>query len=148
MSRRTDRINVQLREEISTLLVRQIKDPRLNAVVSITRVEASSDLRNARVYISVLGNDKAKQEALEGIQSAASFLRRELRDRLNMKHTPFLSYHLDGSIEEADQLFRLMNQINPGESAGEPSDSKSSPITSTENPLGTAPGATNTSGEG
>ncbi len=144
MSRRTDRINEQLREEISTLLVRQIKDPRLNAVVSITRVEASSDLRNARVYISVLGNDKAKQEALEGIQSAASFLRRELRDRLNMKHTPFLSYHLDGSIEEADQLFRLMNQINPGET----SDSKSSPITSTENPLGTAPGATNTSGEG
>jgi len=65
-----------------------------------------------------------------------------------MKHTPFLSYHLDGSIEEADQLFRLMNQINPGESAGETSDSKSSPITSTENPLGTAPGATNTSGEG
>ena len=148
MSRRTDRINEQLREEISTLLARQIKDPRLNAVVSIIRVEASSDLRNARVYISVLGNDKAKQEALEGIQSAASFLRRELRDRLNMKHTPFLSYHLDGSIEEADQLFRLMNQINPGESAGETSDSKSSPITSTEHPLGTAPGATNTSGEG
>ena len=144
MSRRTDRINEQLREEISTLLVRQIKDPRLNAVVSITRVEASSDLRSARVYISVLGNDKAKQEALEGIQSAASFLRRELRDRLNMKHTPFLSYHLDGSIEEADQLFRLMNQINPGET----SDSKSSPITSTKNPLGTAPGATKTSGEG
>jgi len=148
MSRRTDRINEQLREEISTLLVRQIKDPRLNAVVSITRVEASSDLRNARVYISGLGNDKAKQEALEGIQSAASFLRRELRDRLNMKHTPFLSYHLDGSIEEADQLFRLMNQINPGESAGETSDSESSPITSTENLLGTAPGATNTSVEG
>ena len=88
MSRRTDRINEQLREEISTLLVRQIKDPRLNAVVSITRVEASSDLRSARVYISVLGNYKAKQAALEGIQSAASFLRRELRDRLNMKHTP------------------------------------------------------------
>ena len=148
MSRRTDRINEQLREEISTLLVRQIKDPRLNAVVSITRVEASSDLRNARVYISVLGNDKAKQEALEGIQSAASFLRRELRDRLNMKHTPFLSYHLDGSIEEADQLFRLMNQINPDESTRETYDLESSPITSTENPLGTAPGATNTSGEG
>ena len=148
MSRRTDRINEQLREEISTLLVRQIKDPRLNAVVSITRVEASSDLRSARVYISVLGNYKAKQEALEGIQSAASFLRRELRDRLNMKHTPPLSHHLDGSIEEADQLFQLMNHINPGESAGETSDSKSSHITSTENPLGTAPGATNTSGEG
>ena len=147
MSRRTDRINEQLREEISALLVRQIKAPRLNAVVSITRVEASSDLRNASAYISVLGNDKAKQEALEGIQSAASFLRRELRDRLNMKHTPFLSYHLDGSIEEANQLLRLINQINPGESAGETSDSQSSPRTSTENHLETAPGSTNISGE-
>ena len=148
MSRRTDRINEQLREEISTLLVRQIKDPRLNAVVRITRAEASSDLRSARVYISVLGNGKAKQEALEGIQSAAAFLRRELRDRKNMKHTPFLSYPLDGSIEEADQLFRLMNQIKPGKSAGETSDSKSSLRTSTENPLETAPGSTNISGGG
>jgi ribosome-binding factor A len=95
-----------------------------------------------------LGNDKAKQEALEGIQSAASFLRRELRDRINMKHTPFLSYHLDGSIEEADQLFRVMNQIKPGKSTGETSDLKSSPRTSTENPFETASGSTNISGGG
>ena len=148
MSRRTERINEQLREEVSSLLMRQIKDPRLNAVVSITRVEASSDLRSARVYISVLGNDKAKQEALEGLQSAASFLRHELRNRINMKHTPFLSYHLDGSIEEADQLFRLMNKMNLGESARETSDSKSSSRTSTESPLGTAPESTNISGGG
>ena len=55
MSRRTDRINEQLREEISRVLARQIKDPRLNSVISITRVESSSDLRSAKVYISVLG---------------------------------------------------------------------------------------------
>ena len=91
MSRRTDRINEQLREEISTVLARQIKDPRLNTVVSITRVESSSDLRSARVYISVLGNDKQQKEALEGLQSAASFMRREIRNRINMKHTPFMT---------------------------------------------------------
>ena len=115
MSRRTDRINEQLRQEISTLLLRQIKDPRLNQIISITRVVSSGDLRSARVYISVIGNQETKQAALEGIQSAASFLRRELRNRINMKHTPFLSYQLDDSLEEADQLFRLMNRIKPDE---------------------------------
>ena len=64
MSRRTDRINEQLREEISRVLARQIKDPRLNSVISITRVESSSDLRSAKVYISVLGNDIQRKEAL------------------------------------------------------------------------------------
>jgi len=113
MSRRTDRINEQLREEISMLLTRSIKDPRLNGVISITRVVSSGDLRSARVYISVMGNQQTKGEALAGIQSAASFLRRELRDRINMKHTPFLTYELDDSLEEADQLLRLMNQVKP-----------------------------------
>jgi len=113
MSRRTDRINEQLREEISMLLTRSIKDPRLNGIISVTRVVSSGDLRSARVYISVMGNLQTKRDALAGIQSAASFLRRELRDRINMKHTPFLTYDLDDSLEEADQLLRLMNQVKP-----------------------------------
>ena len=111
MSRRTDRINEQLREEISRVLARQIKDPRLNSVISITRVESSSDLRSAKVYISVLGNDIQRKEALDGLQSAASFLRREIRDRINMKHTPFMTYLLDDSIQEADHLLRLLNDV-------------------------------------
>ena len=119
MSRRTDRVNEQLREEISTILARQIKDPRLNGVISVTRVVTSGDLRSARVYISVMGNPETKQTALDGIRSAASFLRRELRDRINMKHTPFLSYQLDDSLEEADQVLRLMNQVKTGDPAFE-----------------------------
>ncbi len=124
MSRRTERINEQLREEISTLLTRQIKDPRLNAVISITRVVSSGDLRSARVYISVMGNQETKQSALEGLRSAASFLRRELRNRINMKHTPFLSYQLDNSIDEADQLFRLMNKVKTDEPVPETTNSE------------------------
>ena len=76
MSRRIDRINEQLRDELSTVLARQIKDPRLDGVISITRVESSSELRSARVYLSVLGNQEQQKEALDGLQSAASFLRR------------------------------------------------------------------------
>ena len=125
MSRRTDRVNEQLREEISTLLARQIKDPRLNGVISITRVVTSGDLRSARVFISVMGNQETKQTALNGIQSAASFLRRELRGRINMKHTPFLSYQLDDSLEEADQVLRLMNQIRTDDPVSETPNSES-----------------------
>ena len=126
MSRRTDRINEQLREEISMLLTRSIKDPRLNGVISITRVVSSSDLRTARVYISVMGDQQTKQDALLGIRSAASFLRRELRDRINMKHTPFLTYELDDSLEEADQLLRLMNQVKMSDEILETTDPTSS----------------------
>ena len=130
MSRRTDRINEQLREEISMLLTRSIKDPRLNGIISITRVISSGDLRSARVYISVMGNNQTKQEALAGIQSAASFLRRELRDRINMKHTPFLTYELDDSMEEADQLLRLMNQVKPEDQEPDTFDPQSSQVSS------------------
>ena len=128
MSRRTDRINEQLREEISMLLTRSIKDPRLNGIISITRVISSGDLRSARVYISVMGNNQTKQEALAGIQSAASFLRRELRDRINMKHTPFLTYELDDSMEEADQLLRLMKQVKPEDQEPDTFDPESSQV--------------------
>ncbi len=115
MSRRTDRINEQLREEISTLLARQIKDPRLNGVISITRVVTSGDLRSATVFISVMGKQETRQAALDGIRSAASFLRRELRNRINMRHTPFMTYQLDDSLEEADQVLRVMNRVKPDE---------------------------------
>ena len=120
MSRRTDRVNEQLREEISALLARQINDPRLNGVISITRVITSGDLRSARVFISVMGGEKTKKAALEGIRSAATFLRRELRDRINMRHTPFMTYELDGSLEEADKVLRLMNQVKADEPGSEP----------------------------
>ena len=111
MSRRVDRINGVLRQEISLLLSRQIKDPRLNAVVTITQVETSSDLRTARVFLSVLGDQETREKALEGIQSAATFLRRELRDRLTLRYTPFLAFVLDDSLENADHLLRLMDRI-------------------------------------
>ncbi len=112
MSRRVDRINGVLRQEISQLISRQINDPRLNAFVTITQVETSSDLRTARVFLSVMGDRETRDKALEGIQSAATFLRRELRDRLTLRYTPFLTFVLDDSLENADHLLRLMDRIH------------------------------------
>ena len=111
MSRRLDRVNELLRAELSTLLIRQIKDPRLQGVISITRVETSPDMRTAKVFLSVMGDPDTRQSALEGIQSAATFLRRELRPRLVLHHTPFLKFTLDQSMEDANQLLQIMNDI-------------------------------------
>ncbi len=118
MSRRTDRINGLLREEISLLLSRQIKDPRLQGVISITQVKTSSDLRNARVFVSVMGDAETRETALEGIQSAAAYLRRELRDRLKLRYVPFFSFHLDDSMETADAVLRIMNDLHAVSEAG------------------------------
>ena len=94
MPRRVDRINGLLRQEISQLLSHQIKDPRLRGVITITEVRTTSDLRNAEVYVSVMGEAEAKEAALEGIRSAATFLRRELRDRLSLRYVPFMKFTL------------------------------------------------------
>ena len=111
MSRRADRINGLLRQEISQLLSREIKDPRLHGIISITQVHTSSDLRNARVFLSVMGDTETKKTALDGIQSAAAFLRRELRDRVKLRYVPFLKFALDESIETADALLRMMDDL-------------------------------------
>ena len=111
MNRRTDRVNELLRQEISLLLSRQIKDPRLTGVISITQVKTTQDLRSALVSLSVMGDAAVKRDALEGIQSAATYLRKALRDRLALRYVPFLSFEVDNSLEEADQLLQIMNQL-------------------------------------
>ncbi len=119
MPRRIDRVNEQLRSEISHLIARQIKDPRVAGVISVTEVIASSDLRSARVYISVMGREADQQSALQGIQSAASFLRRELRERVNLRHTPHLTFILDDSIAEGNRVLKLMDGVTPEQFAAE-----------------------------
>lgn len=132
MSRRIDRVNGLLRREISQILLRQIKDPRLRGVISITQVRTSGDLRAATVFLSVMGDAEAKRTALEGVQSAAPFLWRELRESLDLRHVPSLRFVLDESIEKADQLLQLMNRIKndqpstPGEEGQGPGEPASS----------------------
>ena len=118
MTRRTDRINGLLRQEISQLLSRELNDPRLSSVVSITQVETSSDLRRARVFVSVLGNREEKETVLRGINSATGFMRREMKGRLSLKYIPELKFILDESMEEAEYIFELMDRLSTEGSAG------------------------------
>jgi len=120
MSRRIERVNELLRQEISRLLTLQIKDPRLDGVITITRVTTSSDLRNAHVFLSAMGDEETKQNALAGIRSAATFIRRELRSRVSMRYTPFLSFDLDPGPQEADHILAIMDGIRSDQSSPVP----------------------------
>ena len=111
MTRRTDRVNELLRQEISLLVSRDLNDPRLSGVVSITRVETTTDLRHARVFVSVFGRRQNKEDALNGISSAARFLRRELGERLSLRYIPELKFVLDDSLDKAEHIYGLMDRL-------------------------------------
>jgi len=111
MSRRTERINDLLRSEISDLIRREVKDPRLGGLVSITEVQVSPDLRNARVYVSVLGSDEDKTSTLAALGAAAHFIQRELGMRLTMRRTPELSFFADEALKEGARIMSILDRV-------------------------------------
>jgi ribosome-binding factor A len=115
MSRRTERLNHLVRQEITELLQREAKDPRLSAMVSVTRVSVSSDLRYAKVFISVLGTEEEKKGVLAGLHAASGFLRRGLSSRLSIRYTPELSFSYDDTMEQAGKVLQLIQQVSSSE---------------------------------
>lgn len=115
MTRRTERLNDLIREEISELVRRQAKDPRLDCFLTVTRVDVSPDLRLAKVFISIMGTEEEKREAMNGLDSASGFFHRELMKRLSLRRTPQLSFHRDDSIERAAHVLDLMKEIAASE---------------------------------
>ena len=96
-SNRIGRINEEVQRELSEL-IRSLKDPRVQTMLSITRVDTTSDLRYAKVYVSVLEEAREK-EAMKGLKSAGGWLRRELGQRLQLRYTPELVFELDDSLK-------------------------------------------------
>ena len=112
MSRCTERLNHLIRHDITELLQRETKDPRLGVLVTVTRVSVSPDLRHARVFISVMGTDEEKTEAMAGLQAATGFLRRELSHRLRLRHSPELSFCYDDTMEKAGHVLQLIQEVS------------------------------------
>lgn len=110
--KRTVQVGGLLQREISELLVRKIKDPRLD-MVTITGVEVSPDLKLARVYFSRFGNPEELRQGLEGLQSAAGFIKRELGQRLKLRHVPDLEFVHDTSFEYGDRIETLLKTVFP-----------------------------------
>ena len=109
-SNRINRINEEIQKELASLL-RNLKDPRVqNTMISVTRVEATPDLRYAKVFVSVLETEKAA-EALKGLKSAGGYLRRELGQALQLRYTPELVWTLDDSITYGARMLELINSL-------------------------------------
>ena len=109
-SNRIGRINEEIQKELSSL-IRNLKDPRVqDTMISITHVETTPDLRWAKVYVSFLQEEKAK-EALKGLKSAGGYLRRELGSALNLRYTPELNWALVDSITYGAKMMKLINSL-------------------------------------
>jgi len=113
LTRRIERVNTLLRQEISNILVEEISDPRLTRIVSVTEVVTSPDLRHARVYVSIMGDQETKSEIVKALGLAAGFVHRSLRDRVNLRAVPSLNFRLDESIETGSEILKLIGDLVP-----------------------------------
>lgn len=114
MSRRVERVADAIRAAIAEILLRELKDPRVG-MVTITGVRLSPDLRHARVFFSVFGDQARRDSALEGLRRAAGFIRRELARRVETRVSPELAFEYDVGIEESERLSRLLKEDEPNE---------------------------------
>jgi ribosome-binding factor A len=109
--KRLDRVNQLVKEEISTVLQRELKDPRLG-FVSVTEVETSKDLRQAKVFVSVLGDERKWSASLQALHSARGFIRNWLRTHLDLRVIPVLDFRADRSMEHAARIQALLDRLH------------------------------------
>lgn len=115
MAHRIERLGNLIRHEITELLQRQVKDPRLGNFVTVTEVSISPDLRYAKVFVSCIGSEEAKRDILSGLAAASGFLRNQLAKRLRLRRIPELSFHWDDSIERGARLLQLIDEVSSPE---------------------------------
>ena len=112
---RTDRISEEVKREVSFIIQNELKDPRIAKMISVTAADVTRDLRYARVYVSVLGDENEKRDAIEGLRSAAVFIRREIGRRIQLRYTPEIIFELDDSIEHGVYINKLINETLQGD---------------------------------
>lgn len=105
------RINGEVQKELSRIISREIKDPRIHAMTSVTHVMVTPNLKECKAYISVLGNEKEQSDTLEGLKSASGYIRRELAGSINLRNTPEITFYLDQSIEYAINMSKKIDDV-------------------------------------
>ncbi len=119
MTQRTDRIDELLRQEITSIISREIADPRVG-FATITGVETAPDLRHAKVFVSVIGQPESRKEALRALGRAMPFIRHELGKRLRLKRIPEFHLELDETLERGTRVLRLLDELELGHTPDEP----------------------------
>lgn len=112
-SRRVSRVSSLIKQEVSQMLLHDIKDDRVGAgMVSVTYVEVSGDLQHAKIYVSIYGTDEARTETMAGLTSATGYIRRELGKRIRLRRTPEVIFREDRGLEHGDRMLSLLNQLS------------------------------------
>ena len=113
------RINSEVLKELSRIISREIKDPRISPMTSVVSVEVAPDLKTCKAYISVLGDEEAQKDALAGLKSAHGYIKRELAHSVNLRNTPDIRFILDQSIEYGVNMSRKIDEITADLHKGE-----------------------------
>ncbi|MDQ0198604.1 30S ribosome-binding factor RbfA [Neobacillus ginsengisoli] len=111
MSHRANRVGEQMKKELGDIISRKIKDPRIG-FVTVTDVEVTGDLQQAKVYISVLGDDEQKENTLKGLAKAKGFIRTEIGHRIRLRKTPEIIFEFDESIDYGNRIENLLHQLH------------------------------------
>lgn len=109
-TRRQEQVADFLRDEISEIILRELKDPRLG-LISITRVEVTPDLRYAKVFVSVFGSDEDRDGTMRALAGASGFIRHTLRPRMHTRHIPEISFRSDRSMAHAEEVARVLHEL-------------------------------------
>lgn len=114
MSRRTERVSEAIREVVSSAILFEMKDPRVTGVTVIA-ADVTGDLRNAKVYVSLMGDEKTQKLCLRGLTSARGFLQRKVADRLATRYTPVIEFVVDDSVKKSLEMSRILREVLPEE---------------------------------
>ncbi len=118
MGLRREKLQELFRAEASAILQRELRDPRIG-FVSVTEVELSADLRHAKIFVSVLGDQEAKRRTMEALDRAAGYVRSELGRRISLRHTPEVLFRLDESIERGTRVVALLRRVARRDAVGD-----------------------------
>lgn len=118
--RRADRVAEAIREEVAVFLAEEAKDPRITGLVTVTGVDVTRDLRNAKVYVSVMGSDAERASTFEGLASVASHLRSRVGRALRLRLAPEITFRPDDSVARASRIESLLAQIRNGQATPPP----------------------------
>lgn len=109
---RTARISEEIKKELSIIIKNDLKDPRLSELITVTGVNVTKDLRYAKAFISVMGDNDAKANSITALKSAAGFIRHEVGERVKLRYTPEFIFELDDSIEHGINIAKILNDIS------------------------------------
>jgi ribosome-binding factor A len=109
---RTSRLAEEIKKIVSNIIQNEIKDPRVPMLTSVTRVDVTRDLRYAKVYVSVFGDEETKKKCIEGLKSAAGYVRKEIGSKIKARYTPEVIFEVDQSIEHGMHISKIISELS------------------------------------